>query len=99
VKIKNFEGKSETLSDETYTILRWGRGIDIPSNYPVGTKVRLISGVDGNPNPGYHFSEGFCTICRVDAETAEYLGIKIKYLSPKPKVVKPCSRPRENCGW
>lgn len=48
--------------------------------YQKGTVVRLISGVDENGQPGYHFCPGHKTVCRQSAGHAEYFGIPEKSL-------------------
>jgi len=47
-----------------------------PSGYETGAKVRLISGVDNSHIPGYHFMHGFVTVCRIEADWAEFIGVR-----------------------
>lgn len=59
----------------------------------VGDIVVLISGVDKSKIPGYHFSEGFTTVCPVEKaidSNPEYLGIKFQDLTllSKPQLNK-----------
>lgn len=72
IKRSNSE-KEEQLSDEIYMISNDDHS---SSDYKKGALVRKISGVDNSTIPGYHFRCGFSTVCRVDAETAEFCGIK-----------------------
>jgi len=66
-----------SLSDERYKIMtNRERGCLLPENYRKGTVVRLISGVDGNEKPGYHFNSKYVTVCREDATYAEFIGLK-----------------------
>jgi hypothetical protein len=48
--------------------------------WPIGKRVRLISGIDGNATPGYHFTKGFVTVCSADAKEAQFIGIRWKNL-------------------
>jgi hypothetical protein len=78
------DGRECKLSNVIYTIKdtkesrEWLK--EMGRWYKPGTKVRLISGVDGSTIPGYHFEKGYVTICRVDAITAEFIGIKKSFL-------------------
>lgn len=65
--------KEEQLSDEIYMI---SNDDHCSSDYKKGALVRKISGVDNSTIPGYHFMCGFSTVCKVDAKTAEFCGIK-----------------------
>lgn len=81
--IKDFRGIPRLLSDEVYIL-----GPDpIPpsisdSVYVEGVQVRLIAGVDDSPDPGYHFAPGYVTVCRVDADHAEFVGVKRTNIKP-----------------
>lgn len=44
-------------------------------NHP-HSMLRLISGVDGRDEIGYHFAAGYVTVCLVDVEHATFLGVK-----------------------
>lgn len=72
--IKDYDGtRTLTLSDVVYVVK--------DANNPhgaryAGARMRAISGVDGNPEPGYHFVLGWITLCPVDADTAQLLGFK-----------------------
>lgn len=41
--------------------------------------LRLVSGIDGNPTPGYHYRPGW-TAVTIDDEPIELHGIEQKYL-------------------
>jgi hypothetical protein len=69
--------KTCNLSNEVYEVKTDTHG---SHNYKSGTKVRLISGVDDNPIVGYHFIPGYVTVCRIDAEHAEFCGFKLEEL-------------------
>lgn len=79
--IKNREGHKYELSEQTY-VVRCNRYLGKSLTIAAGTRVRLISGVDGQSTPGYHFSKGWVTICRIEAEYAQFIGIEEEYLSP-----------------
>ncbi len=51
------------VSEEIYTL-------SVESGWAgyVGARVRLVSGIDGNPTPGYHFDEGWTTVTLLDPE-------------------------------
>lgn len=74
-------GRDCLLSNEVYQITA-----DDPSGigstrYRQGTKVRLISGVDGRYNtPGYHFRKDMVTVACLDAEKAEFIGVYKNHL-------------------
>lgn len=71
-------GQYHTLSEEVYEVIAgggWGQGM-----FPKGSKVRLISGVNRSLIPGYHFSPGYVTVCRVESVTADHFGMQIVYL-------------------
>lgn len=56
-------GNTFNVSEEIYTLspeCGW-------AGY-IGARVRLVSGVDGNPSPGYHPDEGWVTVTLVDPE-------------------------------
>lgn len=75
--IKAADGRKCILSDEIYVI----GNDDHPSPmYRKGGLVRKISGVDGSSTPGYHFMDGFCTVCSVYAKEAQFCGIEISKL-------------------
>jgi hypothetical protein len=81
--IKDHNGNTQNLSDQIYEITK----ITFPDMHPavgmgydIGDKVRLISGIDNNTEPGYHFAKGFVTVCRIDALTAEFLGVKRNHI-------------------
>lgn len=76
--IDDYMSIPRALSDEVYVL-----NSDVTASYTAGTRVRLIAGIDGNPRPGHHFSRGFVTVCRVDAETAEFVGVKRSILKPQ----------------
>ena len=57
-------------------------------NYDVGTRVRLISGIDGSKVPGHHFNPSYATVCRVDAEHAEFLGVPRSSLRLEERVME-----------
>lgn len=69
-----------TLSDEVYEIEKHDFTEQNQHPYPIGTKVRLISGVDNQKVPGYHFMCGFVTVCDVNAEFAQFVGIRSQNL-------------------
>jgi hypothetical protein len=79
--IKKYDGTSCTVSEEIYELTedRICLGEPVP-DYSKGTRVRLISGIDGSHMPGYHGIRGFVTVCRVEATTAEFIGVKKKSL-------------------
>lgn len=63
----------ETLSHEVYLV---EKDIEISNpKYQKGAFVRLISGVDNNKTPGYHFNNDFATVCSIKSCQAEYVGI------------------------
>lgn len=71
--IKDYEGTEFSLSDQLYEIT----SDEHPSRwYKRGAKVRIIS------DP--HFDKGYETVCRDDAEVAEFMGIKKTSLKPVP---------------
>lgn len=70
-QIKGYDYKLHNLSDEEYEVLTNGH----PS-VKKGTIVRLISGVYNSEKAGYHFDSSFRTVCRSNATTAQFLGIK-----------------------
>ena len=72
ITLQSFNGETVYLSDETYELSDDRH----PSyHYKTGAVVRLISSVNGSNVPGYHFSNGYVTVCRVDAEIAEFVGV------------------------
>lgn len=73
--LKTFDGRIGYLSDEVY-YLNLDNTAGTTYDYKDGTYVRLISGVDGNKTPGYHFCSEYVTVCRCDAEVAEFVGFK-----------------------
>ena len=75
--ITAWDSRVERLSDEVYQVMYDDSDA---SDDMTGQYVRLISGVDKNPAPGYHFSPGYSTVCRVDADCAQFIGIKTKSL-------------------
>ncbi len=72
-------GTQQFLSDDVYEITQPLPLVGMPG-YMVGSMVRLISGVDGIMTPGHHFDKDYCTVCRIDAPFAEFLGIKKAHL-------------------
>lgn len=92
--IRRYDGRSETLSDEIYRITT--NNDQLPQNYQKGCFVRLISGVDNKPTPGYHFSPGFVTVCSIKEVRAGFIGVKRRYLK---KVDGPIIEPLENSGF
>lgn len=76
-KIKDWRGISQELGNQIYEVIE----SDV-SGYGPGTLVRLISGVDDSKVPGYHFNSAYRTVCRLDAERAEFIGIHRQYLKP-----------------
>jgi len=71
------------LSEAVYRMLRpseFGQMLYVNNKtwtpYQAGTIVRLIDGIDGSNRPGYHFNDAYCTVCRIDAKHAEFVGIK-----------------------
>jgi hypothetical protein len=75
-----YDGRTSTLSDEVYQITGKEKDHPQPFGYGVGACVRLISGIDGSPTPGHHFSNEYLTVCSITATTAEFVGIKRKHL-------------------
>ncbi len=74
----NYGGYVE-LSDERYVILKGSSHSFI--GYGPGEIVRKISGVDNSDILGYHFMNGYSTVCREHAEQAEFCGIEDKFLA------------------
>lgn len=68
--IDHFHNRKVFISDEVYEV------IENTIHVKKGDKVRLISGIEGNPIPGYHFSSGWKTVCRDNATEPQYLGIR-----------------------
>jgi hypothetical protein len=68
--IKDYQGKEQRLSEEIYEITAKG------GPYKKGTRVRLISGVDGKRTPGYHFVAGYVTVCKIDVKIAQFCGVR-----------------------
>lgn len=77
--IKDYAGRDCYLSDEVYVITD-PETSSMNTYYRAGTLVRKISGVDNSNIPGYHFSHGWTTVCRIDAEIAQFHGVETKYL-------------------
>lgn len=72
--ILDWHGELCFMSDEVYSLTK-----DKPvagEGYQKGDKVRLISGAGGSSTPGYHFSEGYVTVCSVDATIAQFVGLR-----------------------
>ena len=69
--LTDFRGIPRTLSEDVYVL-----STDVTASYSKGTQVRLIAGIDGSRIPGYHFTQGYVTVCRVDAVQAEFIGVK-----------------------
>lgn len=81
LNITDYSGKWEKLSKETYEIITLDGTIHIKdADYAVGSRVKLISGVDDSSVCGYHFRKGWITVCRENAFTAEFLGLPKKNL-------------------
>jgi hypothetical protein len=71
--IRSSDNRVCQLSEEVFVIVT----DEHPSEtYRRGAIVRLISDVDKSPEPGYHFSKEYKTVCRIDAKQAEFCGIK-----------------------
>lgn len=68
------------LSEEVYVVNKRRSG-NVANDYVTGTHVRMISGVDNSDVPGYHFSEGWVTVCRIDAKHPEWAGLKKTWLT------------------
>lgn len=68
-------GKVYGLSEEVYRI-----NDKLNENYTNGTLVRLISGIAGVDNVGYHHQRDFYTICRLDSPCAEFEAIERLYV-------------------
>lgn len=74
---KDTWGIEREISNEVYRITNDNH----PSlKYQGGALVCLIAGVDDSNIVGYHFIPGFKTVCRVDADIAEFCGIDKKFL-------------------
>lgn len=71
--------KTVYLSEEVYKIVADNRA-DPP--YPVGTYVRLISGVDDSDKPGYHFRCDFRTVSRLGVLVPNFVGVPAQFLEP-----------------
>lgn len=74
VAILDYSGEWHFMSDEVYIVTK-----DKPiagEGYQKGDKVRLIDGVDGSVVPGYHFSDGYVTVCSVNVTVAEFVGLR-----------------------
>jgi len=78
--IKGTDGIERTLSPEIF-ILRSRKLEPVQGEpYQFGIQVRLISGVNDSIVPGYHYREGWVTVCRTNARVAEFVGFKSKEL-------------------
>ena len=66
-----FDGRRCFLSKEKYVVLS-----DL-CHLKRGEVVQKISGVDRSQTPGYHFERGYTTVCRADAQTAEFCGVAL----------------------
>ncbi len=76
MRIRSYFGTLHSLSEEIYEVT------DIASRfqpYPIGTKVRLIQCCESF-GVGHHFSKDFVTVCDVNANNAEFVGIKRKHI-------------------
>lgn len=74
------EEKDYLLSDEVYVNVQ-------PNNAPrhneaqnPGVRLRLISGVAGVNIPGFHYRQGWVTVCRERRSQAEWQGIEERYI-------------------
>ena len=72
--ILDYSGNPCFMSDEVYIITK-DKGY-VGEDYKEGCKVRLISGVDGSDQPGYHFSPNYVTACSVNVTVAEFVGLR-----------------------
>jgi len=75
--IQAWNGRECILSDEIYEIMNDDH---LSPDYKKGARVRKISGVDGSSTPGYHFTEGFVTVCNIHASNAQFCGIETSQL-------------------
>lgn len=81
LNITDYSGEWEKLSQETYEIITLDGTMHIEDrDYSLGSRVKLISGVDDSDVCGYHFREGWVTVCREKSFTAEFLGFPRKNL-------------------
>lgn len=71
IEIPNFMGEPRYMSDEVYEISKPNKNVP---NFPKGTRVRLISGVDDSTTPGYHFTPGYVAVWHADATQAGAVG-------------------------
>lgn len=76
--ILDYHGELRFMSDEVYVITKGKRYVG--ENYKQGCKVRLISGINGSDQPGYHFSPDYVTVCSVNATVAEFVGLRLDTL-------------------
>ena len=72
-------GGAQLLGD---TIFRLKSGPEGSEKYSQGTLVRLITGTRAdngkrfNSTPGFHFDPDYVTVCRIDANGAEGVGVR-----------------------
>lgn len=78
-EINDYAGRPRALSKEVFVISQ--KDAEISSRYREGMLVQLIAGVDNSPTPGHHFQPGWVTVCRLDAEVAEFVGFKRKNIT------------------
>jgi hypothetical protein len=80
--IKDRDGIEYELGEQVYQITEdeaWRSYL-----YGKGTRVRAISGSDKSVVLGYHPNFGYLMVCRIDAQIAEFVGIKREHLKPDP---------------
>jgi hypothetical protein len=82
IEIKDWQGETCYMSPEEYEIIKDDPALGKSSDYKIGLHVRKISGVDGSPVPGHHFNPNYVTVCRSDAETAQFIGVKRDAIKP-----------------
>jgi len=68
------------VSDDVFIIKCEYAYIYAHPDLPNGTRVRLISGVNGGKEPGYHHTQGYVTVCKADTEDAHWYGVKEEYV-------------------
>lgn len=90
--IFNHRGRVYIKSDEIYTVIKnsnlWvemSRGT-VNTVFPIGTQLRLISGIEDRNEPGWHPSTQYFTVCREKVEF-EQLGIEKDCLEKGPVIL------------
>lgn len=68
------------VSDDMYVVKCESMYILAHPDLPNGTRVRLISGIGGGKEPGFHHAQGYVTVCKADAEEAHWYGLKKEYV-------------------